>query len=405
MKALRFGRSAALLSVAALALTACGGGNDSASSSSSAASSSAAGSSSASSSAAGSSSASSSAAESSSASGSSSAAQGGYAIDVPTASGTLMGSGASSQEAAMTAWTEGVKATSPELQVQYSPDGSGAGRKAFLSGAATFAGSDAALKDEEKTQAQEVCGPDGAFHVPAYVSPIAVAYNLEGVDSLNLDADTIAKIFSKKITKWNAPEIAALNEGVELPDTAITVVHRADESGTTENFTAYLDQVAPEAWTYGKVKEWPGDITAESAQGTKGVVSQAAATNGAITYADESGVGSLKTAKVGKDGKFAEISPEAAAKIVADGKKQDDGSIELDRANAGEGVYPIVLVSYHIFCNQYGDQETVDQVKAFASYVISEDGQKAAQEASKSAPLDAELAKEAKTRIDAIKVG
>lgn len=379
MKALRIGRSAALLSVAALALTACGGGDDAAPSSSAPAGGS-----------------------SSAAAGSASGSAAG--TEIPTASGTLMGSGASSQEAAMTAWTEGVKETSPELQVQYSPDGSGAGRKAFLSGAASFAGSDAALKDEEKEQAKQICGDQGAFHVPAYVSPIAVAYNLQGVDSLNLDADTIAKIFSKEITTWNDPAIAKLNEGVELPAKNITVVHRSDESGTTENFTAYLDEAAKGSWTYGKVKEWPSDITAESAQGTKGVVAQAAATDGAITYADESGVGELTTAKVGKDGKFAEISPEAAAKIVAEGTKEDDGSITLDRANAGEGVYPIVLVSYHIFCNQYQDQETVDQVKAFASYVVSEDGQKTAQEVAKSAPLDSALADEAQKRIDAVTV-
>jgi len=305
----------------------------------------------------------------------------------------------------MTAWIEGVKAVSPELEVKYSPDGSGAGRKAFVGGAADFAGSDAAMKDEEQEQAKEMCGPEGAFHVPAYVSPIAVAFNVEGVDELNLDADTIAQIFSKKITTWNDPAIAKLNEGVTLPDTAITVVHRSDESGTTENFTAYLDEAAKDSWSFGKVKEWPSDITAESAQGTKGVVSQAAATDGAITYADESGVGDLTTAKVGKDGKFAEISPEAAGKIVSAGEAQEDGSVKLDRANAGEGVYPIVLVSYHIYCTQYQDQETAEAVKSFASYVISEDGQKAAQENAGSAPLDAKLATAAKERIDAIKVG
>jgi len=316
-----------------------------------------------------------------------------------------MGAGATSQEAAMTAWGEGVKGVSPDLTVQYSAEGSGAGREAFLAGSASFAGSDSALKDEEKEKAKEICGPEGAFHVPAYVSPIAVAYNLKGVDKLNLDADTIAKIFSKKITTWNDPAIAKLNEGVTLPSTAITVVHRSDESGTTENFTDYLAGAAKESWTYGKDKKWPAEINAESAQGTKGVVSQTAQTDGAITYADASGVGELKTVQVGKDGKFAALSPEAAAKVVSESKKGDDGSIKLDREAAAEDVYPIVLVSYHIFCNQYQEQETADQVKSFASYVISEEGQKAAAEAAHSAPIEASLATEAKQRIDAIKVG
>ena len=364
MKALRFGRSAALLSVAAIALTACGGNGGGADSSSAAADGSSEGS--------------------------------------AAATGTLIGGGASSQEAAMTAWAEGVKETSPELAVQYSPDGSGAGREGFIGGAFSFAGSDAALKEDEVEQAKQVCGENGAFHVPAYISPIAVAFKLDGVESVNMDADTLAKVFSKKITTWNDPAIAKLNEGVELPDTPITVVHRSDESGTTENFTDYLAEVTPESWTYEADKKWPADITAESAQGTKGVVAQAAQTDGAITYADASAVGELSTVKVGAEGKFAEVSPEAAAKIVSSSEQNEDGSIKLDRKAAAEDVYPIVLVSYHIYCNQYQDQATVDQVKTFGEYVVSEEGQKAAQEAAHSAPISAETAEAAKKRIEAI---
>ncbi len=371
MKALRIGRSAALLSVAALALTACGG-DDAASSSSAPAG------------------------------GSSSAAAG---AEAPTASGQLTGSGASSQEAAMGAWTEGVKTTSPELQVQYSPDGSGAGREAFLQGASSFAGSDAALKDEEKEQAKELCGEQGAFHVPAYISPIAVAFNLEGVDKVNMDAETLAKVFSKEITTWNDPAIAAQNEGVELPATPITVVHRSDDSGTTENFTAYLTEAAGEAWKFGEVETWPSEITAESAQGTRGVVGQAAQTDGAITYADASAVGDLGTVAVKVGENYVEYSPEAAAETVAQSEENEDGSIKLDRAVDSGDVYPVVLVSYHIYCTQYGDQEVADQIKAFASYVVSEDGQKAAQEAAGSAPISEKVAAKAEERISAITAG
>lgn len=379
MKALRFGRSAALLSVAALALTACGGGDDAASSSSAPAGSSSA-----------------------AAEGSSSAAAG---SEIPTASGQLIGSGASSQEAAMGAWTEGVKTTSPELTVQYSPDGSGAGREAFLSGASSFAGSDAALKDEEKEQAKQICGEQGAFHIPAYISPIAIAFNLEGVDSVKMDAETIAKVFSKEITTWNDPAIAEQNEGVELPDTPITVVHRSDDSGTTENFTAYLTEAAGDAWKYDEVETWPSEITAESAQGTRGVVGQVAQTDGAITYADASAVGDLGTVAVKVGENYVEYSPEAAAETVAQSEEAEDGSIKLDRAVDSGDVYPVVLVSYHIYCNQYGDQEVADQIKAFASYVVSEDGQKAAEEAAGSAPISEKVATKAQERISAITAG
>ena len=89
--------------------------------------------------------------------------------------GTLSGAGSSAQNAAMDAWRAGFNLLHPKAQVQYSPDGSGAGRTAFLAGAVEFAGSDAYLDAEEMERAKEVCGPEGAFNVPAYVSPIAVA--------------------------------------------------------------------------------------------------------------------------------------------------------------------------------------------------------------------------------------
>ena len=351
MKALRFGRSAALLSVAAIALTAC------------------------------------SSADSGNGGSDASGSAGGEQGTTSEVQGNLVGAGASSQEAAMTAWTQGVTETAPNLTVQYSPDGSGAGREKFLAGATSFAGSDAALKEDEAEQAKQFCGDNGAFHVPAYISPIAVAYNLPGVDEVKMDAETIAKVFSGEIKNWNDEAIAAQNEGVELPDTPITVVHRSDDSGTTENFTAYLTEAAGDAWSYDEVETWPSDITAESAQGTKGVVGLASQTEGAITYADASAVGELGTVSVKVGEEYVKYSAEAAAATVEKSEAKEDGSIELDRATDESGVYPVVLVSYHIYCNQYESQETVDQVKAFAEYVVSEDGQKTAEESAGNAPI------------------
>ena len=122
----------------------------------------------------------------------------------------------------------------------------------FISGAFAFAGSDSYLSDDEGelTDAKSACGGEDPIEVPAYVSPIAVAFNLEGVDSLNLSAKTIAQIFDGKITKWNDPLIANENEGVDLPDTTISPVHRSDDSGTTDNFTDYLSKAGEGAWSY-----------------------------------------------------------------------------------------------------------------------------------------------------------
>src|SRR5699024_9766444 len=137
-------------------------------------------------------------------------------------SGNLVGGGASSQEAAMTEWTDGVTEEPPELTVSYDPVGSAAGREGFIAGQYTFAGS-ASAKDD--TEQEHACGDGSAFHGPSYISPVAVAFNLDGIDSLNLKPDTIAKIFAGEITSWDDAEIAEQNDDADLPDTDITVVH------------------------------------------------------------------------------------------------------------------------------------------------------------------------------------
>lgn len=324
-------------------------------------------------------------------------------------SGTLTGVGASSQKAAIDAWESGFTSSNSKASVNYSPDGSGAGRKALLAGGAQFAGSDAHLSSEEYTKSKDVCGTDGAIDVPVYISPIAIAFNVEGVKSLNLDAQTIAKIFKGDIKKWNDDAIKKQNDGVDLPDTNITVVHRSDDSGTTENFTEYLNKASDGEWTKEADGNWPSEYAGESNKGTSGVVSTTTSTNGAITYADASAVGDLGTVKVKSGEEYVGISADAAAKTVeasekVGGMNANDMSLDINRTPDEAGAYPVVLVSYHIVCSSYKDQQTVDLVKAYESYVVSEQGQKDAADSAKSAPLTETLRKDAQKAIDAVKV-
>lgn len=323
--------------------------------------------------------------------------------DLPSA--TLTGIGASSQQAAITAWETGFA----ELggTAQYSPDGSGAGREALLAGGAQFAGSDRALKPQEWEDSKKVCGPDGAINIPVYISPIAVAFNLPGITSLNLSAETIAKIFKGDITTWNDPAIAAENEGVDLPATTITVVHRSDDSGTTENFTQYLAAAAGDTWGQEPDGNWPADYAAESNKGTSGVVSTTSTTEGAITYADASATGNLGTAKIKVGDDYTQLSAETAAKTLelserTGGMNQHDMAININRTPQDSSAYPLILVSYHIVCSSYTSQDRVDLVKAYETYVTSEAGQKAAADAASSAPLTAPLREDAKAAIDSI---
>ena len=327
-------------------------------------------------------------------------------------SGNFSGAGASSQQAAVEAWIAGFQGTNPEAKIAYNPSGSGAGVQTFLTGATAWAGSDKALADDEVEQSKSVCTEGTAFDVPVYISPIAVVFNLKGVSDagkhINMDAATIAKIFDGKITKWNDPAIADQNKDLKLPDTAITVVHRSDKSGTTQNFVSYFKDVTPDNWTYDLSENWPNEV-GQGAKGTSGVISTVKQADGTIGYADFSQVGDLGTVAVKVGDKYNEISAEAGSKVIGDSKQDDTVKgdnrivIKINHATEAEGTYPIVLVSYDIVCPAYKDTKQAEFAKAWLTYVTSDEGQKAAQDAAGTAPLPSSLKSEITKSIEAIK--
>jgi phosphate transport system substrate-binding protein len=323
-------------------------------------------------------------------SGGSSADDGGSAAPGAELSGDLAGAGASSMGSAQEAWIATYSGVQPDVVVTYDPIGSGGGREQFTTGGTAFAGSDAYLDEEEVTAAQEQCGGD-FIEFPGYISPIAVAYNLPGVESLNLSASVIAQIFDMKITTWNDPAIAELNEGVTLPDTKINAVHRSDESGTTENFVDYLSQAAPDDWPHEVSGDWPVQGGEPAAQ-TQGVSQAMNASEGSIGYIDASQVGELGVAKIQVGEEFVEYTPEAAAAAVDQGERVEDRgeysyAIDLPRTTDDSSVYPIVLVSYLLACTSYEDANTASIVKDYFGYVISEEGQQVAAQEAGAAPI------------------
>lgn len=333
-------------------------------------------------------------------------------FDMSGVTGTLIGVGSSAQKDAMAAWQARFPEVTDGATVEYSPDGSGAGRDAFLSGGAQFAGSDAALKPEEYTASIERCaGDQGAINLPHYISPIAVVYNLPSLDgTLQLSPAVVAGIFANKITTWNDPAIAELNPDLTLPDTNVNPVHRSDDSGTTKNFTDYLSQAAGDVWTFGAIEPWDTDGPGggEGAAKTEGVVSTVAAGEGSIGYADLSQIGDLPAASIAVEGEYLAPSAEAAGSIVenserVEGNNPFDYSIKVNRTPPA-GTYPIALVSYHIVCLEYPDQETVDLVKAFMTYVGSDQGQEDANAAAGSAPISDAVQAELEKSVAAIQV-
>jgi phosphate transport system substrate-binding protein len=342
----------------------------------------------------------------------SASADGGSGGDVSSLSGTLNGGGSSAQQSAQAAWTSGFQGEASGVTINYDPVGSGTGRTNFISKAYDFAGSDSALSDDasagtsEVDQAKERCGGQAAIEVPVYVSPIAVIFNVSGVDELQLDSPTVAKIFQGEITKWNDPAIAALNDGVDLPDTAITAVHRSDDSGTTANFTDWLSKTSDGAWTAPPDDTWPNS-NGEKAEGTSGVVSAVKGGDGTIGYADESQASGLGIAAIKVGDNFNKPSAEGAAAVLAaspaaEGRDANDMAISIDRTITDEGAYPLLLASYAIACPTYDDANTAALVKGYLSYMVSDEGQQAAATQAGSAPLDGDLASKAQDIVSKI---
>lgn len=328
--------------------------------------------------------------------------------DTPSAlRGTIDGSGSSAQGSAQEVWVAGFQRANASVTVNYDPAGSGAGREAFLAGGTDFAGSDSALSDEELAGDFEGCAPGSkAIDLPLYISPIAVIFNVDGVDELRLSADLVAAIFAADIERWDDPRLVELNPDADLPDAPITAVHRSDDSGTTKNFTDYLAQAAPDAWGAEADDAFPFPV-GESAQGNSGVVS--AVTNGrnTIGYADASKAGGLGVASLLVGDQFVAPSAEAAAAIVdvsprQPGRAEHDLALDLDRTPDEPGIYPLVLVSYLIVCEKYPDAETAEIVTQYVRYIASEAGQLASQEAAGSAPISESLRTEVIQALDSI---
>ena len=196
-------------------------------------------------------------------------------------SATINGAGSTLAAPIYQQWASALK--SKGLTVNFNPVGSGAGQTELESATIAFAGSDPALKPAD---IKLMKGP--VLQFPVAAGAITVSYNLPGVKSgLKLDGPTIAEIFSGKITKWDDPAIKALNPGLSLPSTSITVVHRSDSSGTTEGFTTYLSDVSS-TWKSsigeGKDVKWPVGTGAAKNSGVAAAVKQ---TQGAVGYVEQ----------------------------------------------------------------------------------------------------------------------
>jgi phosphate transport system substrate-binding protein len=260
----------------------------------------------------------------------------------------------------------------------YNPTGSGAGVDQFIAKQVDFAGSDSALKDDQVTKAAERCGSNPAWNLPLVFGPVALAYSVDGVDKLVVNADVVAKIFQGEIKKWNDPAIAALNSGATLPDADIKPIYRSDSSGTTDNFQKYLGAAAPAAWTKGAGKEFQGGA-GEGAQKSSGVVQAIQATPGAIGYVEKGFAqqAGLKMAQIDSGAGPVELTDETTGKAVDTAKFKGEGNdltLDLNALYASKeaGSYPLMLATYEIVCSKGYDADTAAAVKSFLTVSANE---------------------------------
>jgi len=309
------------------------------------------------------------------------------------AEGDLRSSGSTAQGKVMEQWISDFNALCSANINAYGGGGSGKGIADFIANQVDFAGSDSALKEDQAAAAKSTrCAGNDALNLPMVTGPIALAYNISGIDSLTLTPAVLAGIFDGTVKTWNDPAIAALNSGVTLPALAIQAVHRAEDSGTTENFTKYLKAAAPEAWTIEASKSWtaPGGV---AAQGSDGVSKQIKSTDGSIGYVEwgfalDDG---LNVAQIDNGGGAVELTAESAGQAVAAAEVVGTGmdlALELDYATQVPGVYPVILVTYEIVCSA-GNGDLGPLLKSFLGYTAT-DGQTTLEDLG-AAPLPAEI--------------
>ena len=301
----------------------------------------------------------------------------GAAMSCP--SGTLNGAGSTAQANAISAAVKAYQTSCSGVTINYNADGSGAGVTAFIQKQADFAGSDYALSTTQAGQVKTEgrCGTGSAVDIPAVAGGIAVIFNVPGVSSLNLSAKNLAAIFDGTITNWDNTAIKADNPSVTLPNLTIQPFYRSDTSGTSYNFSNYLNNLGGFA---AANKQWPGKA-GQGAKGSSAVAAKVKATPGAVGYAEYSYAtqDSLSYAEVSNaSGTFVKLTQANAANFIAKAKvtqSGEDTKVAFDYTYAAADAYPATLVSYEIACGTGNDSTALPLIKGFLTYLVSASAQ------------------------------
>src|SRR5215468_4546098 len=315
-----------------------------------------------------------------------------------TLSGTLNGSGSTFQLTFQQSAIQAFKTVQPNMTVNYGGGGSGKGRSDLAAGVVNYAGSDSPIPSDEVANFKGKT----VLYFPIMLGPITMSYNLSGVSSLKLDATTIGDIFQGKIKTWNDPALKAINPGVNLPNTPISLAVRSDSSGTTANFSLFLTLAAASTWKLGTSStiNWPS--SAHAGNGNGGVAQIVKSTPGSIgyvDYADAKAAGLTFASVKNKDGNYIAPSPSSASAAGATVTLKPDLTFAA-AWQAGPQAYPITYQSWDLVYQKQSSANTTKMLKAYISYLLG-DGQKLLTTLGY-APLPANLDSKAKAQLSKI---
>ena len=291
----------------------------------------------------------------------------------------INGAGATFPYPIYSKWFSEYNKLHPEIQINYQSIGSGGGIKQLSNQTVFFGATDGPMTTE-----QQLAAPGKIAHLPTVLGGVVPVYNIPGVDAeLKFTGKVLADVILGKVAKWNDPAITAVNPGVKLPATDITVVHRSDGSGTTYIFVDYLSKVSPDfKKTVGVATSvnWPVGVGGKGNEGVAGLVTQ---TPGSIGYVEliyalqnKISYGSVQNMA----GEFIRSSVASVTAAAASAAPQMPRDFRVSITNApGKGVYPISSFTWILLYESAKDQQRARIMKDFMRWALT-DGQKYAPE-------------------------
>ncbi|QCO67620.1 phosphate ABC transporter substrate-binding protein PstS [Luteimonas yindakuii] len=290
-------------------------------------------------------------------------------VALPAAAAEVTGAGASFIYPVMTRWSADYRQATGH-QVNYQSIGSGGGIAQIKAGTVDFGSSDAPLKPEELASS-------GLVQFPSVIGGVVPIVNVTGVapGALRLDGAALANIFLGRISSWNDPAIVALNPGLTLPASRITVVHRSDGSGTTFNFVNYLSKVSPE-WKSsigeGTSVRWPTGIGGKGNEGVSAYVRQVRNSIGYVelSYAVQNRLSHAQMRNAA--GRWVQPGEESFAAAAASADWANARDFHLVMTNApGEAAWPITATNFILMRKQPRSPEGARQAREFFRWVYA----------------------------------